>query len=509
MEKRLIIAIALSLLVLISWSVFTSKTQPPVNKDVTTQKSETLIPQTPEVPVAAISSIATQEPARPDELFTIKQEKYSVTFNESAASIQEISFPEYQDYKLVLSEGLFLKNQGLEFKKEGSENSIVTFVHRDPDKEITKKFILSNSNYIIMLDIEVRNRTSVPLHFNLNLAAAKIDFSADQNEARFQDATFSLPEKVLHHNLQKNFSSPGLNFLSWRDRYFCGIIEPQQKEYSVFLNKLNNHAAEISLASPDLAIPPQQGVTQKFHIYLGPQELKIIKKLNPAWEPVIYYGTFDFIAKLLSALLTGLYGIVHNWGWAIILFSIVIYIILYPLTLKQMRSMKEMQLLQPHIEELRKEYKDNPQKLNKAIMDLYKEHKVNPLGGCLPMVLQIPIFFALYQLLLRSVALKGAQFLWIKDLSAPDKLFTLPTTLPVISNEINILPILMTIGMFIQQRVSAVATSTNAEQQKIMMIVFPLLFGLIFYRMPSGLVLYWFINSAFMLVYQLRVNIKK
>ena len=171
-----------------------------------------------------------------------------------------------------------------------------------------------------------------------------------------------------------------------------------------------------------------------------------------------------------------------------------------------MNSMKQMQTLQPKIEELRNIYKDNPQKLNKEIMELYRQHKVNPLGGCLPIVLQMPIFFALYQALMRSVALKGAKFLWIKDLSAPDRLFILPTSLPILGNEINILPILMAVGMFIQQKISAGATSSaSAEQQKLMMALFPLLFGFIFYHMPSGLVLYWFINSTFMLFYQIRM----
>jgi YidC/Oxa1 family membrane protein insertase len=184
--------------------------------------------------------------------------------------------------------------------------------------------------------------------------------------------------------------------------------------------------------------------------------------------------------------------------------------VLYPLTLKQMKSMKAMQSLQPQIEELRRLHKNNPQKLNKEIMELYKAHKVNPLGGCLPMVLQIPIFFALYQVLSRTVALKGAPFLWIKDLSEPDKLFTLPNTFPVVGNEVNILPILMAVGMFFQQKTSMVSVNpSQAEQQKIMIIVMPIMFGVLFYHMPAGLVLYWFINSGLTLAYQLRVARQK
>ena len=166
--------------------------------------------------------------------------------------------------------------------------------------------------------------------------------------------------------------------------------------------------------------------------------------------------------------------------------------------------------MQPKVEALRKANKDNPQKMNKEIMELYKEHKVNPLGGCLPLLLQMPIFFALYNALMRSIVLKGAKFLWIKDLSEPDRLWIFPASwpnLPILGNELNILPIIMAIGMFVQQKISSISSGgAAAEQQKIMLILMPIIFGLIFYRMPSGLVLYWFVNSLLMLIFQLRMN---
>ncbi|MDD5097673.1 MAG: YidC/Oxa1 family membrane protein insertase, partial [Candidatus Omnitrophica bacterium] len=136
---------------------------------------------------------------------------------------------------------------------------------------------------------------------------------------------------------------------------------------------------------------------------------------------------------------------------------------------------------------------------------------VNPLSGCLPPLLQMPIFFALYQALIRSVALRGAKFLWIKDLSAPDQLFVLKNSIPFLGNQVNILPILMAIGMFVQQKISMAKATTGeaAQQQKIMSIIMPIMFGVIFYQMPSGLVLYWFVNSALMLAYQFRINSQK
>ena len=165
-----------------------------------------------------------------------------------------------------------------------------------------------------------------------------------------------------------------------------------------------------------------------------------------------------------------------------------------------MRSAKGMQHLQPKIEELRRVYKDNPQRLNKEILELYRKNKINPLGGCLPLILQIPVFFSLYQALMRSIELKGANFLWIKDLSQPDRL--------VASPEINILPILMAITMFLQQKLTMPATSgTSGEQQRFMSFVLPVMFGFIFYKIPSGLVLYWFVNSLLMFVYQMRIKL--
>ncbi len=199
--------------------------------------------------------------------------------------------------------------------------------------------------------------------------------------------------------------------------------------------------------------------------------------------------------------------VVKNWGLAIIILSLLIYLVLYPLTIKQMRSMKEMQVLQPKVEQLKVLYKDNSQRMNKELMELYKEHKVNPLGGCLPLLLQMPVFFTLYQVLNRSIALKGAEFLWIKDLSEPDKLAMLPVNLPVVGDQFNILPIIIAIIMFVQQKFStAAATGEAAQQQKIMMIVFPFVFGLVFYHMPSGLVLYWLVNSLLMMLYQIKIS---
>jgi YidC/Oxa1 family membrane protein insertase len=164
------------------------------------------------------------------------------------------------------------------------------------------------------------------------------------------------------------------------------------------------------------------------------------------------------------------------------------------------------------IQEIREQYKDNPQKMQKAIMELYREKKVNPFGGCLPLILQMPIFIALFQAFMRFIEFKEAKFLWIKDLSEPDRLFLLPNNLPVIGNEFNILPIIMIVLMLLQQRLSGSSQAQDpatAQQQKIMSIAMSVVFGLIFYHMPSGLVLYWTVNSLLMFVFQAKVLFAK
>ena len=502
MEKRTVIAIALSILVLMTWSALMPKPQPIVNKAVvnTEGTQQKVFVQKPEPPICKLE--APKEPP-----LKYSQAKFDVSFDEPKAAINEVVFKLHQNHLFKLGLGLFLDDPTLNFKNESCLPEAVTFVHKDQNKKIVKRFIFSKSNYDIWLEINYQNLSSSPIKINSPLVLGVLDFSPANIHARNQDVAISTKEKAQHLSGRKDFQAQQLNFVGLRDRYFCAILDPGADGFSGFIKKFNNVESEVGLNYQEITLLPGSQIGQKYHIYLGPQDLKTLNSINPNWAIIINYGTFDFISQILLQLLELLYRLVHNWGWAIIILSILVYFALYPLTLKQMRSMKGMQAIQPKIEELRKAYKDNPQKLNKEIMELYKEHKVNPLGGCLPLLLQMPIFFALYQALLRSIVLKGASFLWIKDLSEPDRLFTLPKDLPVIGNEINILPIVMAIEMFVQQKFSMASTSSSsAEQQKMMMFLMPLLFGFIFYKMPSGLVLYWFINSTLMLIYQIRIS---
>ncbi len=232
--------------------------------------------------------------------------------------------------------------------------------------------------------------------------------------------------------------------------------------------------------------------------YIGPNSKSILSFYDSNWLDLLNYGKLNNIVKSLLGLF---YRVFHNYGLAIIALALLLNLFFAPLTLKSQRSMKKMQSLQPHMQELKEKHKDNPQAVNKEMMELYKKHKVNPMGGCLPMVLQIPVFIALYNTLMRSYELKHATFLWIRDLSVPDRLFMLSKSLPFIGNEINLLPILMAALMFVQQKFSPTAkVSSNSAMPNLWFL--PIIFGVIFYKFPAGLVLYWFTNSLSMLVLQ-------
>ena len=509
MEKRLVLAIALSLLVLLSWSALVPKSQILDNKVVIANSAQ--LATSPQK-TSSLKAPSEEMPLSKDfvqETIKFTQDSREIIFNPARATIVEVVFKDGPEHRLPLKIG-FLTEGNLAFKQESVTQDAISFIYEDKNKRIIKKFIIPKHSYVIELEILVQNLSSSSLLLNPQVVLGRLDLSAKNTQSRYQDIFLSNKDKTMHLSAGKDFNSPEVKFAGLRDQYFCVIAEPVNLTASAYIKKIMPQESEVGLVMNEISLKPGAQIGHSFRIYLGPQDLKIIDKIKPEWTLIVRYGSFDFIdfiAQLLLQLLGFFYGLVHNWGLAIIILSISVYFLLFPLSIKQMRSMKEMQLLQPKIEALRKELKDNPQKLNKEIMELYKEHKVNPLGGCLPLLLQMPIFFALYQALIRSVALRGAHFLWIKDLSSPDKAWVFKNSIPFLGNQLNILPILMAIGMFVQQKISmAKAIGEAAQQQKMMSIIMPIMFGVIFYQMPSGLVLYWFVNSLFMLGYQFSIN---
>jgi YidC/Oxa1 family membrane protein insertase len=238
-------------------------------------------------------------------------------------------------------------------------------------------------------------------------------------------------------------------------------------------------------------------------IYFGPKDIDRLNTLGHNLSEAINFGWFDIIAKPLLYLLKFLHRFVHNYGVAIIIVTIFIKIVFWPLAQKSAKSMKTMQKLQPKMAKLKEKYKNDKETLNKELIQLYKNYKVNPMGGCLPMLLQIPVFFALYKVLLQSIELRHAPFmLWINDLSAPDRLMIPGVNIPYLGG-IPVLTLLMGLSMYLQQKLSP---SSLDPMQARMMQFLPVIFTCMFVNFPSGLVLYWLINNLLSIAQQHYVN---
>ena len=230
------------------------------------------------------------------------------------------------------------------------------------------------------------------------------------------------------------------------------------------------------------------------NFYLGPKGYTYLKTYGLDLEKTVDFGFFGFLGKGAFAILTFLHNITNNYGWAIIILTLMIQVLILPLTLKSLRSMAAMKRIQPMIQDIQNKYKDNPQRLQAEMLNIYKSQKVNPLGGCLPMFLQLPIFWAFFTMLRNAYELRCEPWiLWVKDLSAADQFMQLGAF------NLNLLPLIMGLGMFLQQKMT---TATSDPTQKKIMYIMPIVFTFMFWTFPSGLVLYWLTNSIVSMILQ-------
>ena len=245
---------------------------------------------------------------------------------------------------------------------------------------------------------------------------------------------------------------------------------------------------EASLSYPPALIPPGQAIERAFTLYAGPKEYKTLARVAPQLDAVMDLGMFHWFAKGLLLSMNGLYVVVPNYGLDIILITVIIKLLFWPLTQASTKSMKRMQTLQPQMKALQEKYKDDPAKMNKKLMEFMKENKVSPMGGCLPMLLQIPVFIGFYQMIQCAIELRGVAFLWASDLSKPDTvgyLFDFP---------INPLPLIMGVTMLWQAQMTPPSPGMDPGQQKIMKYM-PLIFLFMLYNFSSGLTLYWTVQN--------------
>jgi YidC/Oxa1 family membrane protein insertase len=277
----------------------------------------------------------------------------------------------------------------------------------------------------------------------------------------------------------------------FQDQYFLAAFIPQKMEGTeLILKKVSDTKGDLLIAGPKASLPPGTQFSQSYMLFLGPKDLDILKAFGHDLDKALDFGWFDIVAKPMLWLIKFFYQYLGNYGLTIIILTVIIKIIFWFPTQISMKSMQEMKKLQPEMAKLREKYKDDKEKLNKELMELYRRYKVNPMSGCLPMAIQIPVFFALYKVLLYSIELRHAPFYWwIKDLSAADPYY--------------ISPILMGASMFVQQWMTP---TTGDPTQAKMMLIMPVVFTFMFLSFPTGLVIYWFFSNLLSIGQQLYMN---
>jgi YidC/Oxa1 family membrane protein insertase len=295
-------------------------------------------------------------------------------------------------------------------------------------------------------------------------------------QGKFQKIDFSDIDKGKQ-NYVKQASDGWIGIVQ---HYFVSAwLVNNQSVREFFTRRVDTNLYTAGMIQPLPAIAPGAQQSHEAILYVGPQEQRVLEALAPGLDLVVDYGWLTVLAKPIYWLLEQLYGLVNNWGWAIVLLTIVIKLVFYPLSAASYRSMAKMKAVSPRLMQIRERYVNDKAKMNQAMMELYRNEKINPLGGCLPVLIQIPVFIALYLVLLASVEMRNAPWvLWIEDLSSPDPFY--------------ILPVVMAITMFVQMKLNP--PPPDPVQAKVMMLM-PLIFSVFFFFFPAGLVLYWLVNN--------------
>jgi YidC/Oxa1 family membrane protein insertase len=395
--------------------------------------------------------------------------------------------------------------------KEG--NKEIRFYWKSPQGVIIeKKYNLSADTYLIGLTVNIINQSpeSIKDKLYVSLNSYYTDKSGSYSfEGPSALINNSLEQVKLKNIEEKNTYSGVLKWIAVQDRYFMAAIIPKiSLETDMHLNLKDKRYLEAQYLNPEKEIRPGAQEQVEFNIFFGPKSLKLLGSLGYDLNKSINFGWFDFLAKPFLYFMNFLYGFIPNYGVAIILLTVIIKLIFWPLGSKSYKSMNAMKKIQPLLAGIKEKYGNDKKRMNEELMGLYKTYKINPMGGCLPLVAQIPVFFALYRMLYETIELRHAPFMfWIKDLSTPDRLFHFAFSIPFMEPPygIPVLTIIMGATMFIQQKMTpAVGDPTQAK----MMMILPFVFTVIFVNFSAGLVLYWLINNILSILQQYIISRK-
>lgn len=540
-NKNLLLAMVLMLAVWIGFTVFFPPAQKGQQQRVENQtETQVVVTETHQQVIAEIKTVESNEAAMVDPASTsaivstappreiiVETDKYQAIFTTQGARLVSFKLKDYREttaddappvqmfepgplrystLRTTGSEG-FVFNEDALFETaaeglinvSGQDQVEISFKHSAANgMQYVKTFLLHGDQYTIDNSLELFNTSAVPLRGTITYALVK----RWDDSLKADSYSFSGPATLVKGEIEevdvddlKEGSvvySQDVDWTSFQTKYFLSVVVPgpQAVERTQLVRK--DDAIENLLESPYFTLQGGERHKLDYLVYIGPKEPAQLKAAGHHLDKVVEFGFFNLLAQPLFTVMTFFYGYFKNYGVAIILLTVMIKLVFWPLTHKSYSSMKAMQKLQPEMQKLRERFKSDKERLNKEMMALYKTHSVNPLGGCLPMVVQIPVFFALYKVLLDSIALRHADFaFWLTDLSAKDPYY--------------ITPILMGASMFVQQKMTPM--TADPMQAKIFMMM-PIVFTFMFLNFPSGLVIYWLVNNLLTILQQYFIHRK-
>ena len=552
MDKRSLLAIVLSLVILIGYQeVITYLYPPPPRQPDQTAQSGSPQALSPTVPPLASPSAPVGQsgetlqtappastpavPAHEEKEITIENEVYKAVFTSHGARLKSVTLKDYPgdagkdsppremirqgtDGQLPLEvrldrngtetgiddSSVYYAVEGADRQLQGeADETTLTFRGTLPNgTPIAKIFSFSGQTYGIQLVVQTEGVPQAVSRLSL-VWIQGIDHSKPTNSYSTDGPVALLGRKYVSETTssleEPETVGPGqVRWAGYTDSYFLAAMMPPEGDNYTSVFTVANDTVRTSVSIP------WNGETVPYLLYIGPKETTALNGTDPAFDRAIDFGWFHIVASPLMSVLRLLHSVTGNYGLDVILLTILVKLLFFPLSNKSFQSMAAMKKLQPQMERLREQHADDKQKLNQETMELYKRHKVNPLGGCLPMVVQFPVFIGLYQGLMYAIELRQAPFFgWITDLSQPDRLGSL--ALPFVDPPgLPILTLVMGGSMILQQKMTPMTTG-DPMQQKMMMLM-PVVFTVMFVNFPAGLVLYWLINNVLSVAQQYWYN---
>ncbi|MDR3112637.1 MAG: membrane protein insertase YidC [Elusimicrobiota bacterium] len=438
-----------------------------------------------------------------EEEFLVETDKFKAVFSNKGASILSWSIKEksgqWVDLVFPNSAPAMSNFPGSVYKIISQSKEKITFEYSSMQGwKIIKTFNLSDA-YMHNLNIEIEKSSEasfpqISVDWGPGLGTDERELKENTSLTRVTAYTLNKPFKLK--KLKNNsFVASDYKWSAVDNRYFLAAFIPN--EPADFNQIMSNRANKKVPYSLQLTANPQKDINKKAYsldFYLGPKDYTYLKTYNLGLEKTVDFGFFGFLGKLAFAVLSYFHKLTSNYGWAIIMLTICIQILVLPLTLKSFKSAAAMKRIQPLIKDIQTKYKDDPKRLQAEMLHIYRNQKVNPLGGCLPMLLQLPIFWAFFTMLRNAYELRNEGWiLWVKDLSTADQFMTFG------SFSLNLLPLIMGLGMFFQQKMT---TAVSDPTQKKIMYILPIVFTFMFWTFPSGLVIYWLTNSVISMIEQ-------